>query len=289
MENNHGMNLRFICIFQENTVPILSVDTTPALTAGYSFHPCKRGKCFFLVLETLWRLRREPGCRKVCPDDARSGNQWKGDEAAYKPGAGQCGWAALAPQWRSQWFILTREESNCMAVLPVPHCIGFGASRAPLSQAIPLALAMTYLNHNWNIKHRVHSDVHFDAQISILNFSSLTDSDPSHLPPHLSFHHTFKNRSLVSFEINSCVRCPLTFYIPCLSRPLLLVPEDMMITPLSPLGLSWLFLRHEAVSHCACASSHAKFSALGSFQIISPHPLEQIPQSNYNNNRQPIF
>lgn len=57
-----------------------------------------------------------------------------------------------------------------------------------------------FKSYHWNIKHPFHSDVHFDAEISILKFSSLTDSKLFHLPPQMSFHHIFKNRSFVSFK-----------------------------------------------------------------------------------------
>lgn len=52
---------------QENTVQILSADMIPDLIAGYNFHPCKKGKCLFLVpgkfvtaLQEAWVLNGFP-------------------------------------------------------------------------------------------------------------------------------------------------------------------------------------------------------------------------------------
>lgn len=75
VENHSGMNPSFVCILQENTVPILSVGTTPALIAGYSSHPCRRGKCLFLVLETPWRLHRRSGCGRPARMRHAQGNR----------------------------------------------------------------------------------------------------------------------------------------------------------------------------------------------------------------------
>lgn len=91
----------------------------------------------------------------------------------------------------------------------------FLASRATISLAIPLPLVMydIFKSYNWNIKYRSHRDMHFDAEILILKFSSLTDSNPLHLPLQISFHHTFRNRSFVSFKKETVLQGVLSFFM----------------------------------------------------------------------------
>lgn len=39
---------------QGNTVQTLLADTIPGLTAGYNFHPCKRGKILLRVFQYMF-------------------------------------------------------------------------------------------------------------------------------------------------------------------------------------------------------------------------------------------
>lgn len=44
---------------QGNTVQTLLADTIPGLTAGYNFHPCKRGKNLLRVFQCMFYHPRD--------------------------------------------------------------------------------------------------------------------------------------------------------------------------------------------------------------------------------------